>query len=1050
MEENQFPQQIRFSFGISLLKAVTMSFGVILVLSLFILAGDVIFYARSFSPLLMFLTALFTIVNLLGYVELSMSVPRAGGAYQLVEICQEGNWISFMTGWLLLLAGIAGAGLLAKGFGQLTHQLLLLLFDFSLPQVIPAAALVLTVFLNKITTFRQRRNRFLLTLVWLGVLILSAFAFPDFSSENLQIREYQWQPAFHLLLLSFLGLEITSSVQGEMTRRTTNSPRALFLSPLLAGAIGAALFAITISVLGPDLPAGTANPLVSLGRAAAGRTGEILMLGLGITAIPIALKRIMLMITQLGYAMTADGFWPSFLLETRLHARTPIYLISILTGLILLSLPIPADLLAKSGSLLYLLVLLFINISLIQREQLASSSFTLPIHPWLPSLAVVLDCLLLLTWREHLLVGAGLFVVGLSVFILYGRYHSIAAKEGVTVFKAPLMEQETKKSVRILVPIANPDTAETLLHMAGTLARQQQGKVIALRVITVPNQVSLSEGSRQAESDRVLLDRAIAQATKEEFQVQTMTRVSRSVPEGILDTAREERVDQIILGWKGDDRSFPTSMGPVIDPVLRNAPCDVLVMKGDTWNKINSILLPTSGGPNAPIGARIAAHLSQAYQAKVTGLYVQVGRATPRRMEENRQTIQETFTGLDFSSPPEAKVIMADHVLDGITKEAQQYDLVIIGASEQGTLDQFTFGSVPQRIAAQSSKLAVVVKGFKGAPDFWFRRLLTTIYNLFPTLSTEEQLEVREELIADAQPGTNYFVMIILSSIIATLGLLLDSPAVVIGAMLVAPLMSPILGFSMGIVLGEVRLIRTSLESVLKGFIASVVVALLIGLLSPFKEMTPEILSRTQPTLLDLFIALASGMAGAYAISRKDVSAALPGVAIAAALAPPLSAVGVGVATGNAQVAGGALLLFATNIITISLAGVIIFTLLGIHPLNVEAETKRRVRRGIIGMTFLVFLITIPLGIIMNGIIKQVRDQKTIEQILIDSSLSDEYTIVEIERLETGGELTITASIRSTGPVEQDQIEALAAELEEELNRPLILEVIHLPTIRSQ
>ena len=105
--------------------------------------------------------------------------------------------------------------------------------------------------------------------------------------------------------------------------------------------------------------------------------------------------------------------------------------------------------------------------------------------------------------------------------------------------------------------------------------------------------------------------------------------------------------------------------------------------------------------------------------------------------------------------------------------------------------------------------------------------------------------------------------------------------------------------------------------------------------------MTPEIMARTQPTLLDLFIALASGMAGAYALSQKEVSAALPGVAIAAALAPPLSVVGLGLANGNMQAASGALLLFVTNLITISLAGVIIFTLLGIHPLNIAARNPR-------------------------------------------------------------------------------------------------------------
>jgi uncharacterized membrane protein len=231
---------------------------------------------------------------------------------------------------------------------------------------------------------------------------------------------------------------------------------------------------------------------------------------------------------------------------------------------------------------------------------------------------------------------------------------------------------------------------------------------------------------------------------------------------------------------------------------------------------------------------------------------------------------------------------------------------------------------------------------------------------------------------------------------------------------------------------------------------ASIIVAIIIGLLSPLKEMTPEIISRTQPTLLDLIIALASGMAGAYAVSRKDVSAALPGVAIAAALAPPLGVVGLGFANGNMQAAGGALLLFTTNLVTISLGGVIIFTLLGIHPLNLEPETKKRVQRGVTGILFLVFMITIPLAIIMNGIIKQTREQQTIERVLLESPLTEDMSIINIERAQSRDKLLISATVRSTEPLDQETVNDLAIALENELNRPLDLDIIFLPTIRSE
>jgi uncharacterized hydrophobic protein (TIGR00271 family) len=493
----------------------------------------------------------------------------------------------------------------------------------------------------------------------------------------------------------------------------------------------------------------------------------------------------------------------------------------------------------------------------------------------------------------------------------------------------------------MLVPIANPATAGTLLRLASVLARQQAGEVLALQVVVVPDQIPLEDGRRQAEAGQALLERAVSQAKEEGFVIQTVTRVAHSVAQGVLDTAREEKVDLILLGWRGYTRTVGASMGPVIDAVIRDAPCDVTVVKGSEWQHVDRILVPTAGGPHAPIAAQLAMLLAETYGSRVTVLHVQLGRATPEQMEENQQRIAQTLAGLEFSRPPEQKVVIADSVVEGIVREAAGYDLVLLGASEEGLFDQLVFGSIPQQIAARVSKTAVITRRYGGPAEFWIRKLMRGLFNLFPRLSVEEQLEVREAMSNGARPGTNYFVLIVLSCIIATLGLLLNSGAVVIGAMLVAPLMSPILAFSLGLVLGDVRLIRLSIEAVFKGVALAIIIAVFIGILSPFKELTDEMIARTQPTLLDLAVALASGMAGAYALAHKDVSAALPGVAISAALMPPLGAVGLGLSLGDAQVAGGAFLLFVTNIASISLAGAIVFMLLGIRPETWRPETRQ-------------------------------------------------------------------------------------------------------------
>lgn len=1050
MSETPRKRHIRVSYGLHFPQAAALSLGPMIAVSVFLLLGGVVEHAGSNAYLLYLLTMLFVLVNQASTVELSLSVPNPGGTYAIVHDSEEGGYLAFITGWGLFLSGSILTILLAKGFAFYAGALLEGFLGLPIPPYLLTSGIMIAMsFYNILGVKRKQPGTIVIILL---ALILSALIIhiPEFQVEYFSRHTFDWGFGISFLMIAFAGLEIASSRFSEMVRPQESIPRTIFISTIATGALAAVISAVAIGFVGSEALPGSTTPMADIGHVIAGSGGRAVMLMVMALFFFLALNRSFMTVVREMYTMTVDGFWPSQLGVQHPRYRTPAGLI-ILTGAAALIFSFfPIDTLARLGSLLYLLVLMVVHYVLAQRAPNPSAAFRMPFHPWIPYFLLLIDALLLLWWGTQLLIAALLIALGSLIYLLYSSEHHLETKEGVTIFKAPGQKVEKKTKFVVLVPIANPATAEGLLNLAGSLARQQEGKVIALRVITVPPQAPLSEGKRRAASERVLLDRAIDQANQEDFQIQTMTRVGRDIAQGILDTAREEDVDQILLGWQGISRTFGASLGRIIDPVIQNAPCDVLIAKGEKFQDIEHILVPTAGGPNASTAAAVAADLSHIYQAQVTGLYVQIGRASPTRTEENKKVIHKSFEGLTFFQPPQEKVLIAEGVIEGILGIVEDYDLVLIGASEERLFDQFAFGNIPQRIATQVPTPAVMVKHFPGAPDFWLKRALRGLFNLFPTLDVEEQIEVREDMRDSAQPGVNYFVLIILSSIMATLGLLLNSPAVVIGAMLVAPLMSPVLSFSLGIVLGELRLIRLSLESIFKGLMASILVSVMVGLLSPFKELTPEILSRTQPTLLDLFIALASGMAGAYAISRKDVSAALPGVAIAAALAPPLSVVGIGIAIGNPDIAGGAFLLFVTNIISINLAGVIVFSLLGIRPQNWLPETQRRIRRGVIGVILMVVIIAIPLGLIMNGIITQTRQQQIIHQELTDHPLIHDGTILDIEREMRGDTLSIVATMRSTQPIDQETVDALSENLEQRLNQPLILEITTLPTLRSE
>ena len=193
--------------------------------------------------------------------------------------------------------------------------------------------------------------------------------------------------------------------------------------------------------------------------------------------------------------------------------------------------------------------------------------------------------------------------------------------------------------------------------------------------------------------------------------------------------------------------------------------------------------------------------------------------------------------------------------------------------------------------------------------------------------------EVRVRIEANALPSKMYFIMNILSAIIASYGLVTNSAAVVIGAMLVAMMLGPITGVALAIIDHRMPLLRKSLITVFLGISLVVLVGFIVGWLHKDQPLTAEILSRTQPTSMDLMIALAGGTAGAYAMVSPHLSVAVVGVAVATALVPPLAASGILFANGELQLGFGALLLAMTNILAIQFTNALVLWVLGFRRL---------------------------------------------------------------------------------------------------------------------
>ncbi len=200
--------------------------------------------------------------------------------------------------------------------------------------------------------------------------------------------------------------------------------------------------------------------------------------------------------------------------------------------------------------------------------------------------------------------------------------------------------------------------------------------------------------------------------------------------------------------------------------------------------------------------------------------------------------------------------------------------------------------------------------------------------------------DLQTDRVASSLPTFGFFLLLIMATTIASFGLIANNTAVVIGAMIVAPLMNPILSLSFGSVTMDGLLIKRSLGTIALGVLMVVGTAFLIASALPVNIVGREIMARTSPNLIDLAIAIAAGIAGAYSLTRKRVASSIAGVAIAVALVPPLCVSGIGMAVGSdvgssfgiaaegglgGKVAAGSFLLFLANLIGIDLAALLTF-----------------------------------------------------------------------------------------------------------------------------
>ncbi len=332
--------------------------------------------------------------------------------------------------------------------------------------------------------------------------------------------------------------------------------------------------------------------------------------------------------------------------------------------------------------------------------------------------------------------------------------------------------------------------------------------------------------------------------------------------------------------------------------------------------------------------------------------------------------------------------------------------------------------------------------------------VLAKLRQWFRPLPVERRKDVLSELEQASSPGYDYFLLVVLSCSIATFGLVTDSAAVIIGAMLVAPLMSPILGLSLASVAGEQRMFRHAVVALIEGVLLAAGLSAFLGWVTqalPFgmlNELPSEVLARTHPTPFDLGIALAGGAAAAYALAQPRLSAALPGVAIATALMPPVCTVGLGISLGDPSVAWGAALLFLTNLASISFAGIVVFFALGFRPAR-RQDTWHRLPSSLLISAALMLVTAVPLVVLTLRVVDQTSAlQEVRSAVVAELSALPDAQLVDVGIDNSNSTLHLNITVRTSRQPGYKEIVALQQAIAARLQRTIAIQVIVIPTTK--
>jgi amino acid transporter/nucleotide-binding universal stress UspA family protein len=729
------------------------------------------------------LNGIITVFTAMVYAELGSAIPEAGGGYLWVKEGLPGP-NAFQAGWMSWFAHAVAGSLYAMGFGAyfvlVLNDLKFSIFGLHgeiLHKLVTVIIILIFVAINYkgVSETGMAGNivtvsKVLILLVFIVSGIWAIVSHPAFfhKFQNFSPNGFPGiLNAMGLTFIAFEGYEIIVQAGEEVKNPRKNIPKAVFLSLAIVVPIYILVAFAAIGAVTPETNIPTYLWLgknAELGLVEAAKQfmpfGTLLLLIAGLLSTMSALNATTYSSTRVSFAMGRDRNLPKSFSAVNAKTRTPHKALMFSgTLIIIMAVIIPIKDVASAADIMFLLLFLQVNIAAITLRKKYGDrlkyGYLMPFFPIVPIIGIITKLFLALFMFNYSPIAWYFTIVWISLgTLIYYLYVKKRKKEDEV--STLLVHQEKRQvafdteSYNVLVPVGNPKSLNTLIPIAINSAEKNNGSVLILQVVEIPEQLPLSEGVIYVEQNKEIASSALQMVQEAGLSGEILVRISHQPYDAIIQTAEERKSNLIIMGWRGSVSSRKNVIGKNIDKILQEVNCEVLVVQQNVTPPLHNVLVPIAN-PNQ-VKSIIKRIESFNTEGKLGIKFIHVFKSSA--IEDEKKKVLDTFKKeiSEYSKENSndnlfitVDGIVSDNLTGTIVRMADKYDTLVIGSLHQNWF-QKKFSNIKPTNIALRTKTPVILYNPKGTyVKFGLTQIANYVKGGYKEINIKSEKELEKE-----------------------------------------------------------------------------------------------------------------------------------------------------------------------------------------------------------------------------------------------------------------------------------------------------------------